>query len=241
MRPLDPPEPAAPPPVSCSPEVIALIRSRYLLAAGHAEEHLQNRWANPVSMRRRLVLAVQTVRWEGVRRWVDLGSGTGKIFDLATVPCPTRVAIDLSFPQLRECRRLRPTTLAVAANIAHLPLRTAAFDLVTCIGVVYCSGVGLSTLAAEACRILSPGGQCYLAGIDPAWVEQHGGQQLLQPGLVHYGSHEVGAAMCRSGCTVSDTGSYTAASSAERLPPGLGKEWFLLLQRRADTPTTAAP
>lgn len=92
-------------------------------------------------------------------RMLDLATGTGVVACAGAHRGATVVGIDISPGMLETARRiLPPRVLFCLADAAALPLRSSAFDVVTC-------GFGLSHLVdtaaalAEVRRVLRPGGR----------------------------------------------------------------------------------
>ena len=101
---------------------------------------------------------------------VDLGAGTGRIFDIlkqknAILPSTKLTAVDLSPEMLAELSSKHPEAKAIEANIEKLPLPDESADVVIAAFVI----VHLKFLEkafAEIARILKPGGILVLTNIN---------------------------------------------------------------------------
>jgi SAM-dependent methyltransferase len=109
----------------------------------------------------------ELVDLRGPLRVLDAGSGTGMARQLWREPVSI-VAVDLEMARL--CRFLGsfPADSAVRADVAALPVRASAFDVVTCMDVVHhLEDANLARFLAEVVRALRPGG--FLVLIDAVW------------------------------------------------------------------------
>lgn len=109
-------------------------------------------------------MSVRLLRSCGVSpggRWLDLGCGPGGNLTLpAMFDAITAIALDLSPLALSLARNKQPRARLVRADLNNrLPLRDAAFDVVTVFNVLYHDWVkNEAAVIAEIHRLLRPGG-----------------------------------------------------------------------------------
>lgn len=92
---------------------------------------------------------------------LELGCGDGKT--LSALPESSRViALDVSTQALHLARRVRPDAAFTLADACCLPLRERSFDTIFAFHVTgHLLADGRSALAAEAARVLVPGGRLF--------------------------------------------------------------------------------
>jgi len=103
---------------------------------------------------------------------VDLGSGSGRYRRLIQEAGNSYTGVDISKKMLAENRTkhrdaifLRPAVLVVA-DVRHTALASGVADSMICTRVL--SHIAEPRdLFAEICRLLKPGGECFLSDIDP--------------------------------------------------------------------------
>ena len=88
---------------------------------------------------------------------LEIGSGTGRYTRFALSKSPWTIPVDISHESLKlACAFIEPVPLAVAADIAQLPIASSSVDVV--IGAGALSYADPDQLDAEMCRVLKPGG-----------------------------------------------------------------------------------
>jgi ubiquinone/menaquinone biosynthesis C-methylase UbiE len=98
-------------------------------------------------------------RRSGRGRLLDIGCGTGFIFDAAHDLFDRLDGVDITAEMLSRVER-RPNVATLIAPAEALPFPDASFDLVTCNGVLH-HIERLDRALAEARRVLRPGGVFY--------------------------------------------------------------------------------
>jgi ubiquinone/menaquinone biosynthesis C-methylase UbiE len=103
------------------------------------------------------------------RTLLDVGCGPGMLVETAVNRQMRFVGVDLSFPMALAChRRLRTSRngQALRGNAEALPLASAAFDLVLCMGILeYVPSIGAAL--RELHRVLRPGGLLIASMLNP--------------------------------------------------------------------------
>ncbi len=124
---------------------------------------------------------------------LELGSGDGKT--LAALPGGCRVvALDISSKALCLARSIRVDAAFIQADASCLPLRDSSFNAVFAFHVTgHLLADGRRALAAEAARVLRPGGQLFFRDFSDRDMRA-GGREVVEPGtfrrssgiLTHY-------------------------------------------------------
>ncbi|QGA54584.1 methyltransferase domain-containing protein [Sulfolobus sp. E5-1-F] len=91
---------------------------------------------------------------------VDVGTGTGKIFDFLT--CKTCIGIDVSLRFLMYMKRKRPKVIAVRADANNLPLKSGVADGISSTLVLHMLP-NPSFAIREISRVLKSNGKCSIA------------------------------------------------------------------------------
>ena len=111
-------------------------------------------------------LLARLPRTPGVRRWVDLGSGTGYFSRVLAEQYPQAhgVAVDIAEGMLRHARQLGGAQQYVVGDAEQLPLADASCDLLfSSLAVQWCGD--FAAVLAEAQRVLRPGGALAFASL----------------------------------------------------------------------------
>ena len=88
---------------------------------------------------------------------LDIGTGTGKIFDY--VKCDICIGLDISFKYLKILKRKRPRVFAVRANAIKLPIADESIDGVSAMLILHIIPSPLVAIR-EINRVLKHGGRC---------------------------------------------------------------------------------
>lgn len=91
---------------------------------------------------------------------VDVGTGTGKIFDFLN--CKTCIGIDVSLRFLTYMKRKRPKVIAVRADANNLPLKSGIADGISSTLVLHMLS-NPSFAIREMYRVLKSNGKCSIA------------------------------------------------------------------------------
>ena len=139
-----------------------LVADTYERIDGRRSESLQN-W-----LRGRLG-EVRAISPGG--RLLDLGAGAGFASRCAEAIFDSRTGVDLS-PKILTANRSSFDS-AVACDVDHLPFRDGSFDAIICFATLHHLPL-FETVAAEARRVLQPGGVFYSDhDLDSSFVRRH--------------------------------------------------------------------
>lgn len=109
---------------------------------------------------------------------VDLGSGSGRYRRMIQELGNSYTGVDISKEMLAENRtkhrevKFKPPAVLISADVRHTKLASGAADSIICTRVL--SHIGRPRdLFAEICRLLKPGGECFLSDIDPSHAYEY--------------------------------------------------------------------
>lgn len=129
----------------------AIISYYDKLAPSYDLERFGNSYGRFIEVQERAILA--RFLPEGVKLVLDLGCGTGRLSDRASHGC------DASLASLGVAAARHVSKVFVAADLAALPYRTAAFDAAYCFHVyMHLAPDVIRASFFEAARVLRPGG-----------------------------------------------------------------------------------
>lgn len=213
-------------------EVIA----EYAASSGAGEDHAKAKWGSEASMLNRFRLGLTTIRWDGVRRWLDVGCSVGRFFALAEEEGGLRfeqlVGIDITATMIDEARRrsfASPTDFQVA-DLEEAPCGPRHFDLVTMLGVLQQCGSPPEKALAAAAAPLADGGQIFITTKNLGW------RAFSEDGLVPEANHswfyysDIEKIIKDLGLTIVDSGGFLPAEG-RRTELSDSHSFFLLARR----------
>jgi SAM-dependent methyltransferase len=150
------------------------IIAEYAEASHKPADFEKAKWGSQASMLNRFRLGLSVIDWEAVRRWLDIGCGTGGFFALveeAGHRFDALVGVDITPEGLRYARERSYASPAsfVEADLEALPDGLADFDLVTLVGVLQQCGAPPERALAASAAPLKPGGQLFLTTKHLGW------------------------------------------------------------------------
>lgn len=131
-------------------------------------------WGSEQSMLNRFNLGLDLIDWSVVGKWLDLGCGAGRFFQVAeqTGHCfdmLTGVDITQSLITQAQARHFNSPTRFQTSDLETLPDTPADIDLVTFVGVLQLCGCPLETAIKVGVSRLKPGGQVFLTTKHLGW------------------------------------------------------------------------
>lgn len=154
-----------------------------------AQENFEKvKWGSKEGMMNAFTLGLQTIEWDKVEHWLDIGSGTGDFLLEVEKKHVLKSfhGIDLSSELLNFAKSRKYQT-----GEAHFHLHDflfpakelTQFDLVTSIGVLQKCGLPLKTAVARLAEWVKPGGQIFVTTKNADWEE------FKKEGIVPYSGH----------------------------------------------------
>jgi ubiquinone/menaquinone biosynthesis C-methylase UbiE len=190
----------------------AEVLAEYSLSSQSPEEYQKAKWGSPESMHNRFQLALKLVQWHGVRRWLDVGCGTGLFFSVAQDAGirSDMVGVDITPGMIEQALRhkYRHLPTFVVADLEMLPAHLGLFDLVTAIGVLQQCGVALNSAFKALARVTAPGGQLFLDTKNIGWRRFHEDGITPEPGHSWFDWADIERALPALGFTVVRAGGF---------------------------------
>jgi SAM-dependent methyltransferase len=152
----------------------AAIVAEYAAASRRRTDFERAKWGTPEGMLNRFRLGLALVAWADVRRWLDIGCGTGAFFSLAEAAghrFDELVGVDIT-PEIIAAARSTPHASParfVNADLTALPADLTDFDLVTLVGVLQQCGAPPEAALPPCVACLRPGGQFLLTTKNLGW------------------------------------------------------------------------
>lgn len=209
----------------------------YTQSCGNSEEHEKNKWGSPESMLNRFQLALDVVDWTKVRRWLDVGCGTGVLFTCAAkagLRSTEMVGADITPAMIEEAARRpdRAPATFIMADLESLPTNLGVFDAVSAIGVLQQCGIPIDRALSALASVTAPGGQLYLDTKNIGW------RSFREDGLIPETAHswfdwdELQVAVTTAGFNIVRFGGFLP-SNGHLVPMDDSHTLFLLAKRTA--------
>lgn len=160
-------------------------------------EYQKAMWESELAMINRSDLPCRLVDWARVKSWMDVGCGTGTLFervDLLGVKIPHAVGIDISNDMLRFAREKKFQTLQpewILADFEGLAGMPEQVDLITLMGVLQICGIHQEKALGIVANLLAPGGQFYMTTVSADWKDIQDGTFELPPKFSAFSSKEL--------------------------------------------------
>ncbi len=163
----------------------ALI-AEYAEASRQPADFRKAKWGSQESMANRFRLGLSVIEWQTVRRWLDVGCGTGPFFTLveeANHRFEELVGVDITPEIMLHARNRTYASPAnfVEADLEVMPGYLVNFDLVTLVGVLQQCGAPLERALAACIERLRPGGQLFLTTKHLGWEAFSDGSLSPEP------------------------------------------------------------
>jgi len=164
------------------------IIAEYADACREKAHFAKAKWGSDAGMINRYRLGVSLIDWSVVRRWLDVGCGTGGFFaeaEQAGHHLGEMVGVDVTPQMLTEARQRKyssPVSL-IEEDLNTLPRRLGTFELVTLVGVLQQCGSRPERALPACAERLKPDGQLFLTTKNLEWQRFQGGE--LKPEESH--------------------------------------------------------
>jgi len=131
-------------------------------------------WGSEESMHNRFCLILDTIEWSDIEMWLDIGCGSGRLFELAEerdLCFKKLIGVDITKAIISQARNRswsNPVRFEVS-DLETMPANIQDMDLITLVGVLQLCGVPLAVAVRNAVDRLSNGGQIFLTTKHLGW------------------------------------------------------------------------
>lgn len=185
----------------------------YAEASRSPNDYERAKWGSHEGMINRFRLGLSLIDWQQVKRWIDIGCGTGLFFSIAEAAqhrFEQLVGIDIT-PEILACAHNRtyvsPASF-IAADMEALPDDRAGFDLVTLIGVLQQCGMPPERALAVCISRLKTGGQIFLTTKHLGWQAFIDGTLSPEPGHSWFDFDELSEMVCSLQVEIVQSGGF---------------------------------
>lgn len=220
------------------------VLREYEDSSKRGQEFEKLKWGSQEGMINRFRLACESIPWTGIRRWLDIGSGTGAFLLEAEKERTVErfVGLDLS-PSLTEYARARRygskrvefrvgNFLEAPGGAGFFP-PGSGFDLVTLLGVLQKCGASLRKAIGRAAECLEPGGRLFLTTKNLDW------RRFRDPAFLPEADHhwfrfdEVKSALAYAGLEVERMGTFDPRTGEVFADMDASHSLYALARKRA--------
>ena len=166
---------------------ISEIIEEYESLSGETEEYKRLKWGSHEGMTNRFHLAIETIKWQEVHSWLDIGSGTGSFLKEAerehTFELFRGIDLSHSLTNYAESRKYKTKNTNFGCQNFLDPVKEGPFDLVTLIGVLHKCGIPLQKAMNQLAELVKEGGQLFLTTKNRGW------KKFNEPNFIPYEGH----------------------------------------------------
>lgn len=151
------------------------VRREYDSSSAAASDFEKMKWGSHASMVNRFDLARRIVRWPSVETWLDIGCGTGLMFETLEAAGHRfhhLAGLDVSpemISQAKSRKLASPVTFQVGDGGAIPDDFAGRFDLVSMVGILQKCGSSPQEILTSAFATLKAGGQFFLTTKNLNW------------------------------------------------------------------------
>ena len=162
------------------------VVAEYAKASRSPMDFGKAKWGSQASMLNRFRLGLSIIEWQAVKRWFDVGCGTGQFFTLveeAGHRFEELVGVDITPEILLDARSRAYASPAnfVEADLEAMPGYLIDFDLITLVGVLQQCGTAPEHALAACIQRLRLGGQLFLTTKHLGWKAFTDGSLTPEP------------------------------------------------------------
>ena len=212
------------------------VVGEYSRASSADQEFQKVLWGSEAGMRNRFLLARDTVCWEVVRSWLDVGCGTGTFFETIykQTAIPKCVGIDLcpemvGWASAKETAKRNGWSFLEQDFMEQVP--SAPFDLVTCIGVLQKCGTPLYKSVARLAELTAPGGQVFVTTKNLDWIKLQEPEFTPYPGHHWFHIQDIKNAFRAAGMFIRKIQGFEPREEGRRLPPLKAHSVYVLAEK----------
>lgn len=189
------------------------VREEYAAASELTEEHEKAKWGSRESMENRFRLGLSLVQWSKIKRWLDLGCGTGMFFSMAEEDghrLENLLGIDITPEMLAFARKrtYQSPVDFVESCIEDMPEALGSFDLVTLVGVLQQCGVEPGKALGACVKRLRKGGQIFITTKHIGWRKFSEGSLTPEPEHSWFSHDEIAKILKNLGIRIVESGGF---------------------------------
>jgi SAM-dependent methyltransferase len=210
------------------------VIAEYRATAGKSLEHEKAKWGSEASMTARYRLGLSIIDWRHVRRWLDVGCGTGLFFALAEAEglrFDDLCGADITKEMIEQARRrsYASPTRFIEMDLEYLS-PDHPYDLVSLVGVLQQCGCGPKRAIAPCVRALRDAGLIFLTTKHIGWESFTSGRAVPEPSHSWFNFGEIRDTLGALGVEIIESGGFLPREN--RVVPIERSHTFYILGRK---------
>ena len=145
-------------------------------ARSYKEDYRVAGWDSENTMINKFKLAADTIKFDGISDWLDVGCGPGSFFKYINASC-NMTGVDISEDVVARANTNYPNATYNIMDVEKLSFPDESFDLITMVGVLDIIAIDPHQAIMEAMRVSKGGGIVYIATKNINWMGFRGGSK----------------------------------------------------------------